>query len=171
MALCFERDKLYPDSRVRVTRPGLFKEHFAGKSNVKFDLDNMWLQFLKLKPSVIALTERSTGDEFKWMRHKVCTGIYENMYALMLIFRYVSKVGKEKGGRNLESKRCWDLKDQTNRIKCSSFEIFQLVFVDLKLLLRGMKPTWCHVNSQNFIKQTRVVWGTLQMDSRMIDSF
>lgn len=37
MALCFERDKLYPDSRVRVTRPGLFKEHFAGKSNVKFD--------------------------------------------------------------------------------------------------------------------------------------
>lgn len=38
------------------------------------------------------------------MRHKVCTGIYENMYALMLIFRYVSKVGKEKGERNLESK-------------------------------------------------------------------
>ena len=65
MALCFERDKLYPDSRVLVTRPGLFKEHFAGKSNVKFDYDNIWLQFLKLKPSVIALTERSTGDEFK----------------------------------------------------------------------------------------------------------
>lgn len=50
---------------MRVTRPGLFKEHFAGKSNVKFDYDNIWLQFLKLKPSVIALTERSTGDEFK----------------------------------------------------------------------------------------------------------
>lgn len=60
---------------------------------------------------MIVFIERSIGDEFKWMCYKVCIGIYENMYVLMLIFRYVLKVGKEKWERNLESKRCWDLKD------------------------------------------------------------